>query len=75
MLELDLHPSRGRRLDRVEWRGPVKDLDRMVYSVGDVRLEQNRWWVTSYAEQVTVGAAVRGSNRFDPDRVMLEWRQ
>jgi hypothetical protein len=53
----------------------VKDLDRMVYSVGDVRLEQNRWWVTSYAEQVTVGAAVRGSNRFDPDRVMLEWRQ
>ena len=29
----------------------------------------------SYAEQVTVGPAVRGRNRFDPDRVTIEWRQ
>ena len=34
-----------------------------------------RRWVTSYAEQVTVGPAVRGRNRFDPDRVTIEWRQ
>jgi len=48
----------------------------MVYSVGDARLDQDRWrWVTSYAEQVTVGLAVRGRNRFDPDRVTIEWRQ
>ena len=26
-------------------------------------------------EQVTVGPAVRGRNRFDPDRVTIEWRQ
>ena len=38
-------------------------------------LEGWRRWVTSYAEQVTVGPAVRGRNRFDPDRVTIEWRQ
>jgi hypothetical protein len=48
----------------------------MVYSVGDARLDQDRRrWVTSYADQVTVGPAVRGCNRFDPDRVTIEWRQ
>ncbi len=47
----------------------------MVYSVGDARLDRDRRrWVTSYAEQVTVGPAVRGRNRF-ADRVTLEWRQ
>ena len=56
--------------------GPVEDLARMVYIVSDARLDQDRRrWVTSYAEQVTVGPAVRGRNRFVPDRVTIEWRQ
>ena len=47
-----------------------------TYSLGDARLAQDRRRrVTSYAEQVTVGPAVRGRNRFDPDRVTIEWRQ
>lgn len=61
---------------RLANEGPVEDLARMVYSVGDARLDQDRRRrVTSYAEQVTVGPAVRGRNRFDPDRVTIEWRQ
>ncbi len=44
---------------------------------GPDQAEPEGWrrWVTSYAEQVTVGPAVRGRNRFDPDRVTIEWRQ
>jgi hypothetical protein len=44
---------------RLANEGPVEDLARIV----------------CYAEQVTVGPAVRGRNRFDPDRVTIEWRQ
>jgi len=72
----------GRRPLRAGAAAIIGSLRRVAYFlVGLAVLFAALWslhvarWVTSYAEQVTVGPAVRGRNRFDPDRVTIEWRQ
>jgi site-specific DNA recombinase len=39
-----------------------------------LRIDQQRAVVAAVVDRVTVGPAVRGRNRFDPNRVTIDWR-
>ena len=56
----------------------IKDVfrfaDGRAILAGSIHSHPNLVGRLSYAEQVKLGPAVRGRNRFDPDRVTIEWR-
>ena len=57
---------------------PVRSGVRLPVNVGEawptLDLEQRRQIMGAVVESVTIGAAVRGRNSFDPERVAITWR-
>lgn len=77
-VERRLRTARAALADNVRTTGPLdqwKGREGALTAVwDDLNLDQRRAIVAAVIDRVTVGPAVRGRNRFDPDRVELDLR-